>query len=142
MQRIRRARRPMRRAREKGGSVLAFAIVLPLFVVSAVAVLDYVRAVFCYNTLDHLASEASRYASVRSIDSSDTVTQSNLKDWIEERAKGLNTAHLDVNAQWIPANQPGASVVVRLDYTFQPLVEPASFGVRELSAESRKIIVN
>lgn len=58
------ALRARRRRRSAGQSLVEFALVLPVFILTLVALFDLGRAVFAYNTLTNAAREGARLAIV------------------------------------------------------------------------------
>ena len=60
--------------RERGSSSAELAILLPLLLLTTVGIVDFGRIVSARNMLSNAARDATRYASVRSIDSEDPAT--------------------------------------------------------------------
>jgi Flp pilus assembly protein TadG len=75
--------------RERGQSLVEFALILPLFVLLLVGLFDVGRAVFAYNTVNNAAREAGRLAIVDQY-------EDHIKDEAVAAAAGVDIARDDV----------------------------------------------
>ena len=126
--------------REHGSSSAELAILLPLLLLTTVGIVDFGRIVSARNMLSNAARDATRYASVRSIDSEDPATQEGIRDRVVSGLGLLDSESLEVEAIWLPTNAPGNSVQVSLVYQFEPISPVMPIGLRTLSASSTMII--
>lgn len=115
------------------------AIALPVFIMLFVGVVDFARAMWTYNTLEHAAREVTRYASVHSEDSGAPVTTAQLTAYAHNRCVGLNPDRMTVRATYEPSNTLGAKVNIDLIYNFSPVVPILPESVKRLvgSAQMR-----
>jgi Flp pilus assembly protein TadG len=128
------------KARERGSSTAELAILLPVLLLTTVGIVDFGRIVSARNMLSNAARDATRYASVRSIDSEDPATHEAIRERVIAGLEVLDPAALEVETIWLPTNAPGNSVQVRLAYRFEPISPVMPIGLRRLSASSTMII--
>jgi Flp pilus assembly protein TadG len=123
--------------RQKGAAIAELAVAIPVFFMLFLGVIDFARAMWTYNTLDHAAREVARYASVHSEDSGKPVTLADLTRYARNRAVGLSADHLTVNARWSPSNTTGSTVQIDLVYQFSPVVSIIPDNIRTLRGTSQ-----
>ncbi len=113
-------RRGLRRlAVEAGGATaVEFAIVAPILIALTFGAIDGGRAMLAFNSVEKLAKEGARFASVRGSEYSSPATENDVSDFVKDRATGLNGAKVGVNVTWAPDNDPGSVVAVQVTYTF------------------------
>jgi Flp pilus assembly protein TadG len=122
---------------QKGAAIPELAVAIPVFFMLFLGVVDFARAMWTYNTLDHAAREVARYASVHSEDSGAPVTLADLTRYARNRAVGLNPDRLDVNARYTPSNTTGATVQIDLRYEFKPVISLLPDNVKNLTGRSQ-----
>lgn len=75
-------------ARDEGGATLVeFALVAPVLLVTLVACFDFARALNAYVTVSNAAREGARYASISS-----SPTSSSVRDYLSTRVAPLDTS--------------------------------------------------
>ena len=118
----------LHRNRERGQSLVEFALILPIFLLFIFGILDLGRAVYAYHTLNNAAREAGRVAMVDQ-------TFTHIQDAAIEQAVALGIQPADVTFDWRHANQPdvpnscatllgnneiaSCTVIVRVEYDFR-----------------------
>ena len=102
----------------RGVAAVEFAFVAPVLFILSIGTIDVGRMVFSWSSLDHLAREATRYASVRGAESLTPLTQTQLEAYVNNRLIGIDPNDLTVTVDWIPNNSPGGTVSVELDLQF------------------------
>ena len=127
------------RRKDKGAAIAEMAIAFPVFILLFLGVVDFARAMWTYNTLEHAAREVTRYASVHSEDSGAPVNLAQLKAYAYNRCSGLDPDRLTVRANYVPSNTLGAKVNIDLIYNFSPVVPVLPDSVKRLvgSAQMR-----
>lgn len=125
------------RKEQKGAAIPELAIALPVFFMLFLGVVDFARAMWTYNTLDHAAREVARYASVHSQDSGAPVTLADITRYAKNRAVGLNPEFLKVDANYTPSNTTGATVQIDLVYDFKPVIAILPESVKTLTGRSQ-----
>jgi Flp pilus assembly protein TadG len=126
---------------ESGVTMTAAAAVTAVLSVLALCTLELGRGVFTKHTLSHVAREAARYASVRSVASDDPATAAAIEARAKDAAVGIDPAALRIETLWTPANAPGAIVSVRVSYDFEPVTPLIPVEAIPLSSNSERIIV-
>jgi Flp pilus assembly protein TadG len=138
----------MTRRRDRGQTLVEFAVVLPLFILILVGIFDFGRAIYAYHTLLNASREAARQAVVDQ-------TLTHIEERAVDHAVALGLAAGDVNVDYRRVSTPNAAgscnanvgspqvvgciAVVRLEYTYDaavPLIS-ALVGQITLSGESR-----
>ena len=107
-----------------GSPAVGFAIVMPILVALCFGAIDGGRAMLTFNSVERLARDGARYASVRGSESPSPTTEDNVTDYLKGRATGLDNAKLGVNITWTPDNDPGGVVAVQVTYAFDSLFLP------------------
>lgn len=132
----------MKRGRkgECGASSVEVAVILPVLLLATVGIIDFARIVSARNMLSNAAREATRYASVRSVESEDPVTVEMVAARVLERIGPLDPELLTINTTWSPQNAPGATVEVDLVYDFHPIAPLMPVDLLQLNSASQMII--
>ena len=130
-------RQSSNRRKEKGVAIVEMAVALPVFIMLLLGVVDYARAMWTYNTLEHAAREVGRYASVHSIDSGAPVTLDQLTTYAHNRCAGLAPDRLKVNASYQPSNTLGSKVTIDLIYNFSPVIPVLPDSLKRLVGSSQ-----
>ena len=133
-------RRILQRRGERGSSSVEMALLLPVLLLVTVGIIDFSRIVSARNMLSNAAREATRYASVRSIDSEDPVTVDMVRNHVLNAIGPLDPQLLTINTSWTPTNAPGNAVRVNLVYDFVPIAPIMPIALLELNASSTMII--
>ncbi len=107
-----------------GSPAVEFAFVVPMLLALTLSAIDGGRAMLTFNSVERLARDGARYASVRGSENSSPATEDDVTDYLKGRATGLDNAKLGVNITWTPDNDPGGVVAVRVTYGFDTLFLP------------------
>ncbi len=122
-------------ARDTAGSSAAeFAIIVPILLALTMGAIDGGRAMLTFNSIEKLAKDGARFASIRGSEYSSPATQVDVANHIKGRATGLDDAKIAVNVTWTPDNDPGSVVAVRITYAFDTLFLP--FGTLNFDRSS------
>ncbi len=110
-------------ADESGAPVVEFAIIAPILMVITVGIIDIGRAVWTSTTLEHVAREGARFASVRGAGHVAEATETSVETYVEGRATGLSATDMTVAVSWAGGdNSSGSSVTVQVSYDFDLLL--------------------
>lgn len=90
-------------ARERGQSMVEFALILPIFILMLVGIFDVGRAVYAYNTINNAAREAGRLAIV-----DQTVEDIQAEAAAQGVALGIDAADVDVDF-YLTSGGPGTA---------------------------------
>lgn len=112
---IRGARRWLR-----GQTAAEFAFAgLPLLIL-IFAIISLGMALYSYSFVCSAARDATRYAIVHGASSLTPVDQSDIRNFVRNEARGIQTNQLSVATSWTPDNKPGSVVQVSVTYNFRP----------------------
>ena len=120
--------------KRRGSAVVELAILSPLLFLVTIGAFELGRAMWVKHTLSHVASEAARYASVRSQTSGDPATTSSIAARVKSEAVGIKTDDLTVQTTWSPGNAVGGTVRVRVSYDFKPVTPLIPFKTLQLAS--------
>lgn len=102
-----------------GSEVVEFALVAPFVVLLTVGIIDFGRVMWTATTIEHVAREAARYASVHGEGSITVATETSVANFAAGRATGLDQAELNVVVTYEGNNNiSGNTVTVEVDYDF------------------------
>jgi len=107
-----------------GATAVEFAFIVPILLALTFGAIDGGRAMLTFNSVEKLAKEGARFASVRGSEYSSPATQADVRDYVKGRATGLDRAKVNVNVTWNPDNDPGSVVAVRVTYAFDTMFLP------------------
>jgi Flp pilus assembly protein TadG len=102
-------------------------------------VFDFSRAFWSQSNLGHVAREAARFASVRSVISDSPATAETVADYIVSQTT-LDPEKLGIDTTWLPTNNPGAVVRVSLTYQFDPILPLVIADTLTLASSSEMTI--
>ncbi|MGH7727947.1 MAG: TadE/TadG family type IV pilus assembly protein [Vulcanimicrobiaceae bacterium] len=123
-----------RREFQRGGIMLEFAVVAPIFFLMIFAIFDFGAALYQYGLVDNAARLGSRYAIVRGSGclpalSGCPATNANVQSYVVSQSPGIDQNTLHVTTTWPggnpgctstnpPYNGAGCAVTVTANYTF------------------------
>lgn len=148
-------RRATRKSRERGATMIEFAIVCFLVMICILASMEFNRLVLVYTSMSNAARAGVRYAIVHGSyrtgtgdPASGATSTTNVETAVKRYASSgmLNTSNLNVTVSYPastgvtdPGNKTGSLVIVTVSYTYDPFtVLPLAVN---LSSTSRGIIV-
>jgi Flp pilus assembly protein TadG len=116
------------------------ALVATVFLLLLVAIMEFGRLGFAYNSVSFAAHRAARFAAVRGSSSGHPASASDVTAEARSLIAALDTANLAVTTTWTPDNHPGSTVEVRVSYGFRTLLIPMSSSLMTLSTVSKQVI--
>jgi Flp pilus assembly protein TadG len=105
-------------ADQSGITALQFALALPAILATIMGTIEMGQLMMAQSTLVHAASEGTRYAMVRGSTAETIASETEINTFVKDHLTGLDTAKATVSVQWQPNNQPGAQVVIDIDYAY------------------------
>lgn len=138
----------MSRRRQRGQSLVEFALMAPLLMLLVLATIDGARAVFAYNTIANAAREGARYGIVHGAASSNPigpgVNEAELVTHVEQFTRSFPAPDVAVTPTWPQgSNGDGSPVAVRVTYQYRPLFGGLiGIGPMTLRASSTMVIVH
>ncbi len=106
---------------ERGISAIEFGLIAPLLVLFTVGIIDFGRIGFANSTIKHVAVQGARYAGVRGSEKPFPATETEVIDYVKNRATAMVPDELSVSVVWDPNNSRGSTVTVQVDYQYEPL---------------------
>jgi Flp pilus assembly protein TadG len=115
-------------------------LLAPVLFLLTIGALELGRGLWVKHMLSHVATEAARYASVRSLVSDEPATAASVAARARSEVMGINPEDVAVETIWNPSNQPGSTVQVRVNYEFRPLTALLPATAIHLRGDSQRII--
>jgi Flp pilus assembly protein TadG len=118
------------------------ALVTTVFLYLLVAIMDFGRLGFAYNSITYAAHRAARFAATSGSASGHPTNQPGILANVQSNVVALDTSSptMQVNVLWISNNNPGSQVQVTVSYAFQPLLIPVSANALTLTSTSTQYI--
>ena len=110
-----------RRSRQRGQSLVEFALVLPIFIALVMGIADFGLGLKTWITMTNSVREAARYAAIGC--ASGDVTTADVQQRTLDAATGLDLELNDVTVTNCTEGASSESVVVTLDYEYK-LITP------------------
>ena len=131
-----------RGSRRQAGQALAeFAIAFPVVLLLLCNLMDFGRAMLCYNFVCDAARDATRYAATHGTDSSSPTTSSAVSTYVAgELPPGLSSSSLTVTTTWSPNENAGSTVHVTVQYNYQPMTPLFVVPALSLSSGSQMVM--
>jgi Flp pilus assembly protein TadG len=120
-------KRASRRLDESGHVAVEYALTLPFLLGLIYGIVEISHFAYLRTTMENVAHDASRYASVHSSQSSQPALSSDITTFVnnELSSLGLNpagTGGTTVTVTYTPDNSPGSTVNVQISYPFVPFM--------------------
>lgn len=137
----------MKSMRERGQSLVEFALVAPIFMIILLGTFEGARAVLAYNTLSNASREGARYALVHGANSPAPVGPGNttaLTTYVRNYTDTLGSSHVTITPTWPDgSNAIGSYAQVTITYAYTPLFAGMlHLGAMNFSSSSKAVIAN
>ncbi len=116
------------------------ALVATVFLLLLVAIMEFGRLGFAYNSVSFAAHRAARFAALRGSTSGHPASAAEVTSEARSLVVAMDPANMAVTTTWTPDNHPGSTVQVRVSYGFRTLLVPLSAGSMTLATTSRQVI--
>jgi Flp pilus assembly protein TadG len=116
------------------------ALVGTLYLLLLVAIMEFGRLGFVYNSVSFAAHRAARFAAVRGSTSGHPASAADVQAEAQSFIVALDNSNLTVTTTWTPDNHPGSSVQVRVAYGFRTLLVPMSSSLMTLATTSNQVV--
>lgn len=127
--------------KRRGSTMIESTLVATVFLLLLVAIMEFGRLGFAYNSVSFAAHRAARYASVRGSASGHPATAGDVAAEAGALMVALDPAQVTVATTWTPDNHPGSTVQVKVSYGFRTLLIPMSSSLMTLATTSRQPVV-
>lgn len=102
---------------KKGNAAIEFALTFPTLMVVTLIIFDLGQALFIYTTINNVAADGARYASVHGASNTYTKTSAEIETYIEARATGLDPDKMTITLTYTP-NTTFKGSVVQVDVNY------------------------
>ncbi len=131
--------------RERGSTLVEFAVVLTVLFMFLFGVMDFARALYAYHFVGDAAREGARYAIVRGSSCNSWVTAcpaaaSDIQTYLRNVPLGIKSSAVTVTTTWTPNNNPGSTVNVKVQYSFNFILPFLSKSAFTMSSASQMVI--
>ena len=110
------------------------------FMITVIGVMDFGRAFWAYNLSAHASRAATRYAMVRGSNHPTPATAASIESYARSQAVMLDQSNVSVTTTWLPDNNSGSIVQVRVTYDFVPVLGVFQPATMKVGSRSRKVI--
>jgi len=125
----------------RGSTLVESAVVAVVFLLLLTGAMELGRLGFAYNEVSFAAQSAARYASVRGSLSGNVATKAQIQSAAETYTGALDNTQVTVTTTWLPNNNPGSTVQVKVSYNFSTILVPLSAaGVLTVQTTASSII--
>ncbi|HWC95099.1 MAG TPA: TadE family protein [Candidatus Sulfopaludibacter sp.] len=128
------------RAARRGSTLVESAVVATAFLVLLTGVMEFGCIGFAYNAVSFAAQRAARYAAVRGAGSGHPASAADVQAAAKVYTGALDNSKVTVTTTWLPDNQAGSTVQVKVSYSFAVALVPISAKALTLQTTSRHII--
>ncbi len=105
----------------RGVAAIELGFIAPLLMLFTVGIIDLGRIGFANSTIKSVAVDGARYAAVRGLEKPAPATESEVIDFVKNRAIAIVPSELAVSVVWAPNNSRGSRVTVQVDYQYDAL---------------------
>jgi Flp pilus assembly protein TadG len=128
-----------RRKRQRGSAIVESTLCFLGFIFLTLGLMEFSMAVYAYNFVTYVASDAARYASLHAT----TASVADIKAYIRGQAVALVSSRLSIDEDpthiWYPNKNAGSVVTIKVNYSIHPLV--GLMIRRDLNVSSRSQVV-
>lgn len=124
----------------RGQAMVESALTCVLFLTLLLGVIEFGYGLYCYDQVSEAAKIGTRYAIVHGATSSSPADASAVQSWILSHVSGVDPSKVVVTTTWSPDNNPGSTVNVTVQYTFDFLEKFVPTQTVALAAHSQGVI--
>lgn len=118
----------------RGNALVEFALSFPVMLLVTLMIFDVGRALFVYTSVNNLAAEGVRYASVHGITSPEPRTITQVQNFVVARAAGLDPDLVNVTVNYEESSVTGDAVEITVTYNLDLFLNPV-FDFANLTLE-------
>ena len=135
-----------RRKRQRGSALVESSLCFLGFIFLTVGLMEFSMAVYAFNFVTWVASDAARFASLHGNHSSAPASVADIRNYVRGQAVALVLSRLSIDEDtshiWQPNNHPGSIVQIKVTYSVHPLVGLLMRGDMTVSSTSKMVIAN
>lgn len=130
---------------ERGSAVLEFSLAITVLLMMAFGAMDFGRALYTYTEVSEAAKEGTRYAIVRgsnctSWNTACPASASDIQTYLQNVPEGLHANSMTVTTTWSPNNNPGSTVHVQVQYSFNFMLPFLPSSAVNMSSSSQMVV--
>lgn len=124
----------------KGTAMVEVALVITVFFMLLLGLFELGRSVWVYTTVAHAARQGARYAMVHG--AANPASDIQIQSAVTTHAVGLIAGDLTVTTSWLPDNQRGSLVEVKVAYPLKLIISPfiLNSGTLQLGNTARAVV--
>src|SRR5690348_6414276 len=124
----------------RGQALVENAMTCVVFFTLLFGIIEFGYAFYCYDQCSEAAKLGTRYAIVHGATSTSPADANAVKSWILNHVTGVDPNKVVVNTTWSPDNNPGSTVNVTVQYSFDFLERFVPMQTVALAAHSQGVI--
>jgi len=129
----------------RGSTLVEFAVVLTVLFMFLFGIMDCARALYAYHFVSDAAREGARYAIVRGSSCNSWGTAcpaaaSDIQTYLRNVPLGIKSSAVTVTTTWNPNNDPGSTVQVKVQYSFNFILPFLPKSALVMSSSSKMVI--
>jgi Flp pilus assembly protein TadG len=124
----------------RGSTLIESSIVAVVFLLLLTGIMEFGRLGLAYNEVSFAAQCAARYASVRGSSSGHPAAAADVQTAAKVYTGALDNTKVTVATTWIPDNNPGSTVQVKVSYNFATALVPLAATTLPVQTTARAII--
>lgn len=124
----------------RGQAIVESAMTLILFLTLLFGVIEFGYAFYCYDQMSEAAKIATRYAIVHGATSASPADAAAVQNFVLSNISGVDPSNVVVTTSWSPDNNPGSTVNVTVQYTFNFLEKLVPSETVAFAAHSQGVI--
>jgi len=102
----------------RGAISIELSLILPALLLATLMVFDVGRAVLAYSSLNDVAADAARYASIHGARSGGSMSDDEIISYAKSRIAGLELSAVQMTVTWQPSRHRGSSVSIDISSEF------------------------
>jgi Flp pilus assembly protein TadG len=130
---------------ERGSALVEFAVATTLLLTMMFGAMDFGRALYTYTKVSEAARQGTRYAIVRGSSCTTWTTAcpasaTDVQTYLKDVPMGLNPSSMTVTTTWTPNKNPGSTVNVNVQYSFQFILPFLPSGTINMASTSQMVV--
>jgi len=124
----------------RGSTLIESSIVAVVFLLLLTGIMEFGRLGLAYNEVSFAAQCAARYAAVRGSSSGHPAGASDVLAAAKVYTGALDNSKVTVSTTWLPDNNPGSTVQVKVSYNFATVLVPLTATTLPVQTTARAMI--
>lgn len=130
---------------ERGSALIEFSLSMTLLLTMMFGAMDFGRALYTYTEVSEAARQGTRYAIVRGSTCTSWTTAcpasaTDVQTYLRDVPQGLHSSSMTVTTTWTPNNNPGSTVNVKVQYSFNFIFPFLPTSTVNMSSTSQMVV--